>query len=69
MGDLNSSWLHGVYPDIDAEINTNIPYVSIGGFYAQGEDAEIIINEILNIYNSTALNVELSIKKWRDQYL
>lgn len=69
MDNLNSSWMHGVYPEINAEINVNIPYVSIGEFYAQGEDAEIIINEITKIYNTTALNVELSIKKWSDLYL
>lgn len=49
------SWLNGKH-STDIEINTRLPYVSIYDFFAQGDNAEEIINEINEIYNNEKLN-------------
>jgi hypothetical protein len=65
----DQSWLHGKFPAINAEINTKLPYVSFNNFFAQGTDAEIIINEIHNIWINSDLDIEQSIQKWINAYL
>jgi hypothetical protein len=52
------SWLNGKH-SADIEINTRLPYVALYDFFAQGENAEEIINEI----NKTNKNQHKSINK------
>lgn len=61
---LNTSWLHGKYPDINAEINTNIPYVAIGEYFWQGDDAEQIIQEIHLLWTKNDCTVEDAIEQY-----
>ena len=46
-----TSWLSGKLSE-NIEINTSLPYVAIYDFFAQGEGADIIINDINYIYNT-----------------
>ena len=62
------SWLNGKHSN-DIEINTSLPYVSIYDFFAQGDDAENIINEINIIYNNENITVFEACKKWANYYL
>ena len=50
-----TSWLSGKH-SANIEINTRRPYVAIYDFFAQGDSAEDIINEINEIYNNEKLN-------------
>ena len=50
-----TSWLSGKH-SANIEINTRLPYVAIYDFFAQGDSAEDIINEINEIYNNEKLN-------------
>jgi hypothetical protein len=50
-----TSWLNGKH-SANIEINTRLPYVALYDFFAQGENAEEIINEINEIYNNEKLN-------------
>ncbi len=59
-----TSWLASKYPAINAEINTSLPYVSIGEYFWQGEEADSVINEINVIYNSEEITVEQAISKY-----
>lgn len=62
------SWLNGKHgPDI--EINTSLPYVAIGEYFWQGEEADKVINEINIIYNKENLTVLEAIKKYTNLYL
>ena len=56
MENLSTIWLNGKHSE-DIEINTKLPYVSIYDFFAQGEEADKIINEINLIYNNYKLNL------------
>lgn len=58
-----TSWLHGKHSS-DIEINTQLPYVAIYDYFAQGDDADQIINEINEIYNSADITVLDACKKW-----
>ena len=49
------SWISGKH-SADIEINTRLPYVAIYDFFAQGDSAEDIINEINEIFNNEKLN-------------
>jgi hypothetical protein len=60
---LCSSWLHGKHSD-SVEINTKLPYVAIGSFYAQGDEAQVTIDEINFIYNSKNLNQLEACLEW-----
>jgi hypothetical protein len=75
------SWLHGKYgkfpegPDeynneYKYEVHTLLPYISIGSFFVQGEEADKIIDEIHQIWvNPGDLSVEEAIQKWESIYL
>lgn len=65
----DQSWLHGVYPEINAEINTKLPYLSIDDFFCQGEDADNIINEIHQIWLKDECTQTEAISKWANSYL
>jgi hypothetical protein len=67
---LDTSWLHGKYSDIepDAEINTLLPYVSIGEYFFQGDDAERAIKEIFEIWNNGNFSTSEAFKKWADNW-
>jgi hypothetical protein len=63
-----SSWLHGKHsPEI--EINTKLPYVSIYDYFAQGEDADNVIEEINLIWNKEDITILQAIEKWASYYL
>lgn len=64
-----TSWLSGKYPAINAEINTLLPYVSIGDYFWQGDEADSVINDINVIYNAEDITVEQAISKYAGYYL
>lgn len=66
---LDTSWLHGKYPDINAEINTRLPYVSIDDYFWQGEEADSVIDDIHSIWINDDLTVEDAIKRYANNYL
>ena len=60
----DDSWLHGKY---DAgEIDTRLPFIAVENedFSAQGEDAEIFIKEIHNIWLSDNCTQEEAFNEW-----
>lgn len=66
------SWLHGKHCNIigeEVEINTKLPYVAIGNFFAQGEEASQIITEINKIYNKHNCSVLKACRLWQGFYL
>jgi hypothetical protein len=63
-----TSWLHGRHSE-NVEIDTKIPYVSIYNHFAQGDEAEGIIYEINQIYNSEDLTPLKACEKWASIYL
>lgn len=66
---LNSSWIAGKYPNINAEINITYSYVSIDDYFVQGYEAEEVINRITELYNMNGITPEQSIILFRDMYL
>ena len=46
-----SSWISGKHSDT-IEINTRLPFVSIGDYFWQGDEADKVIEEINTIYNN-----------------
>ncbi len=67
--ELNSSWLHGKYPEINAEINTSLPYVAIDEYFWQGEEADNVINEIHTIWINNDISVQDAITQYSNYYL
>lgn len=65
--ELNTSWLNGKYEE--GEINTSLPYVSFGDFYAQGDEADRIINEIHQIWLSCDITTQGAVTHWIGLYL
>jgi hypothetical protein len=63
-----SSWLNGKHSE-EIEINTKLPYVAIYGHYWQGDEADIIINDINKIYNSEDCTPLEAAKKWASNML
>ena len=68
MDKLDPSWLDGHYGD-DIEINTSLSYIAIGEFFAQGEEADTVIEEINDIYNSQDCTPEEAIYLWASNNL
>jgi hypothetical protein len=66
---LNESWLHGKYAEINAEINTSLPFVSIDEYFFQGEEANTVIQEIHNIWINGNLTVPEAITQYSNYYL
>ena len=65
--ELNTTWLHGKYTigGEAVEINTAISYVSIGDrFFAQGDEADKIINEIHRYWLQYNVRVSGAIEHW-----
>lgn len=60
----DSSWLNGKYPEINAEINTSLPYVAIDDFFVQGDDAELIISDIHKVWINEGGTIEEAIKSY-----
>lgn len=52
---LCRSWISGKL-SADIEINTRLPYVSIYDYFAQGDEADKVIDEINRIYNTHQSN-------------
>lgn len=63
----NESWIAGKHSD-NVEINTAYSTVSIGDFFAQGEDADQIIKEIHNIWMCNDVTPLEACEKWADIY-
>lgn len=66
MKTLNETWLNGKYSI--GEINTSLPYLSVGDFFVQGEDAQGFIDEIYNIWVSSDITTEQAFIKWASIY-
>jgi hypothetical protein len=62
------SWLSGKLSN-DIEINTSLSYVSIYDFYAQGDDAVNIIDEINYIFNTQECTALEAAEKWANNML
>ena len=60
----NASWISGKYEN--GEINDLYSYVEVfePTFFAQGDDADRIINEILHIWNNTNVTQEQAFNRW-----
>lgn len=68
---LDTSWLAGRYNpfgQLEAEINTLLPYIGIGTFFAQGEDAEQVIYQIHEIWLSGDLTQEEALERWTSSH-
>lgn len=67
--DLDASWLHGKYAN--GEINTKLSYVAVNDpeFYAQGDDADQIIEEMRKRWNASNLTQEKVFNEWVSMYL
>lgn len=63
-----TSWLHGQHSE-NIDINTRLPYVHIYEYFAQGEDADKVINEINEIYNRDELTPLEACERWAALYL
>ena len=61
---LTTSWLNGKYKN--GEINTWLPFVSVNDpeFYADGEDAERIIEDIYNYWLNGKVGQEDAFNWW-----
>lgn len=74
----DTSWLAGTWneegeqvSDVNAHysINTKLPYVAIGDWYWQGEEADNVINEVHQIWlKDDCSNIE-ALKKWENLML
>lgn len=62
------SWLSGKHSE-NIEINTSLPYVSIYDYFAQGDDADRVINEINEIYNTKDCSPLEACEIWANMYL
>ena len=62
------SWLSGKLSE-NIEINTSLPYVAIYDYFAQGDQAEEVINEINYIYNTEDCTPLQAAEKWASFYL
>jgi hypothetical protein len=62
--ELNKTWLNGKYKN--GEINTSLPFVSVNDpeFYADGENAEIIIGDIYNYWLNGKIGQEDAFNWW-----
>ncbi len=68
---INTSWLNGKYPEIapDAEINTRLSYVSCGGFFIQGDEAEEAIEEMSLMWESHPAQTQTDVfHNWANKY-
>lgn len=76
-GNPDTSWLAGKYTfktdggknTIEAEINTRLPYLAFGKFFAQGEDADEHINNIHKIYIKKNCTPKHALKVWASTFL
>jgi hypothetical protein len=60
----DQSWLSGNYPNINAEVNTKLPFVAIGDYFWQGEEADQVIEEIYLIWINSNITTEEAIEKY-----
>lgn len=60
----DQSWLSGKYPDINAEIDTRLPFVEIGDYYWQGWEADKVISEIHQIWLTNDCTTQEAIEKY-----
>lgn len=75
-GNPDQSWLAGKYSwktgdgnTEEAEINTKLPYVAIGDYFVQGEEADNTIDQIHQIWLKDDCTPEEAIRKWASFYL
>jgi hypothetical protein len=62
------SWISGKHSE-KIEINTRLPYVAIYDFFAQGDDADNVIEEINLIYNTKDCTPLQACEIWANLYL
>jgi hypothetical protein len=65
----DTSWLAGNYPELNSEINVRLPYIGIGDYFWQGDEADNVINEIHKIWLRDDCTVEQAIKTYSNYYL
>lgn len=63
-----TSWLNGKLSET-IEINTRLPYVAIDDFFAEGSEADKIIDQINLIYNANDISPLEAVEKWASLYL
>ena len=63
-----TSWLHGKLSET-IEINTKLPFVCIGDYYWQGDEADKVINEINVIYNNRDVTPLEAAEIWAEHIL
>lgn len=61
---LDTSWLHRKYEN--GEINTRLPYVAVNDpdYFVQGSEAELVIDQIHQIWINGDLTEEEAFNKW-----
>lgn len=67
MASPDASWLTGVFKN--GEINVPYQTVAYNDFFAQGEEASSIIEEIHKIWVGASLTPEQAFEKWAEIYL
>jgi hypothetical protein len=65
---LNETWLSRKYLDGKAEINTALPFVSFGEYFAQGDEADQAIKEIYSIWSIQDVTQEEALLQWASIY-
>ena len=63
-----TSWLHGRHSE-DIEINTRMPFVHMGEYFWQGDEAGVVIDEINAIYNTEICTPLQAAEKWASNML
>jgi len=69
---LDSSWLSGKWTLADGtevEVNTKLPYFAYGDFFAQGDNAKAIIDEIHDIWANTHHTQLVACMVWAEHNL
>lgn len=64
----DQSWLAGKYHDGKAEINTRLPYIAYGDFFAQEHEAQPHIDEIHKIWLDGNCSPEEALDRWANAY-
>ena len=65
---LGISWIHGKHSE-DVDINTRMPFVHIGEYFWQGDEADVVIAEIFNIYKTEICTPLQAAEKWASNML
>jgi len=67
--ELNTSWLHGKYEAGEINVNTSYVHFYEPDFFAQGNDADEIIDQIHEIWILNDVSVNEAMEIWMFKYL